>query len=68
MEEVQSILAVGAGGVSKVVKPGSIDRVFNYKYPYEYLSRFSDILARKEQLKELLKGGLADGNRPERTV
>lgn len=32
MEEVQTILAVGAGAVSKVVRPGRIDRVFNYKY------------------------------------
>lgn len=68
MEEVQSILAVGAGGVSKIVRPGRIDRVFNYKYPYEYLARFSDILTRKDALRGMLKGGLGDGDRPEGTV
>ncbi|MGI5857196.1 MAG: coproporphyrinogen dehydrogenase HemZ [Candidatus Merdivicinus sp.] len=68
MEEVQSILAVGAGGVSKIVRPGRIDRVFNYKYPYEYLARFSDILTRKDALRGMLKGGLGDGDGPEGTV
>ncbi len=55
MEEVQHILAVGAGGVSKVVMPGRIERVFNYKYPYEYIADFSDILSRKETLRGLLQ-------------
>ena len=46
MEEVQSIFAVGAGAVTKLVdrsdksKP-RIERLFNPKYPYEYLSRAS---------------------------
>ena len=40
MGEYQTIVAVGAGAVSKVVnaKNGNIERVFNYKYPYEYLN------------------------------
>ena len=44
MEETQSIFAVGAGAVTKLVdykKPGEgdtiIKRIFNPKYPYEYL-------------------------------
>ncbi len=43
MEEVHSILAVGAGAVTKLVRLGgegakhTIKRVFNPKYPYEYL-------------------------------
>ena len=46
MEEVQSIFSVGAGGVTKLVKrppKGSphtesrIERIFQPKYPYEYL-------------------------------
>ena len=44
MEEVQTIFAVGAGAVTKLVdykKPGKgttrIKRIFNPKYPYEYL-------------------------------
>jgi oxygen-independent coproporphyrinogen-3 oxidase len=45
MEEIHSIFACGAGAVSKFVdynpKDGSprvIERFFNPKYPYEYLS------------------------------
>lgn len=40
MEEVHSIFSVGAGAVSKLVSPagGKIERIFDYKYPYEYLS------------------------------
>lgn len=44
MEETQTIFAVGAGAVTKLVsakKPGDndvkIERIFNPKYPYEYL-------------------------------
>ena len=55
MEEVQTILAAGAGAVSKVVLPGEIHRVYNYKYPYEYISQFDDILARKESLHPFLE-------------
>ena len=62
MEEVQHIVAVGAGAVSKAVFPGRIERVFNYKYPYEYISRFADILSRKEQLGALLKEAGDCGN------
>ncbi|MBR7143020.1 MAG: coproporphyrinogen dehydrogenase HemZ [Clostridia bacterium] len=41
MEEVQSILACGAGGTTKLVdtEKNLIRRIFNFKYPYEYLSR-----------------------------
>ncbi len=56
MEEVQTILAVGAGAVTKVVLPGRIERAFNYKYPYEYVTQFDDILARKRALAPLLAG------------
>ena len=44
MEEVHSILAAGAGAVTKLVKHGAgedksyITRLFNPKYPYEYLA------------------------------
>ena len=56
MEEIQNILACGGGAVSKVVKPGGLERIYNFKYPYEYLDRFSDILDRKQQLSALLSG------------
>lgn len=60
MEEVHSILALGAGGVSKLVFPGGrIERSFNFKYPYEYIDRFDEILARKRELIPLWKDGMA---------
>lgn len=54
MEELQTILAAGAGGVTKLVNPsnGFIERVFNFKFPYEYLDRFDQILDRKEKVRE----------------
>lgn len=52
MEECQTVLACGAGGVTKLVssRDGSIRRVFNFKYHFEYISRFDEILARKAQI------------------
>ncbi|MBQ9746556.1 MAG: coproporphyrinogen dehydrogenase HemZ [Clostridia bacterium] len=40
MDEIQTIFAVGAGAVSKLVslEKSQIKRIFEYKYPYEYLS------------------------------
>jgi oxygen-independent coproporphyrinogen-3 oxidase len=44
MEEVMTILSVGAGGVSKILSENDkITRVFNYKYPYEYIRDFSKV-------------------------
>ena len=37
MEELHSILSLGAGGSTKMVRPGQIRRVFNAKYPKEYI-------------------------------
>ena len=44
MEETQSIFAVGAGAVTKLVRQGDsdkggyrIERIFRPKYPYEFL-------------------------------
>jgi oxygen-independent coproporphyrinogen-3 oxidase len=49
MDEVQTIFAVGAGAVTKLVKcekPFSSDnvikRLFNPKYPYEYLRVYNE--------------------------
>lgn len=50
MEEVQTILAVGCGAVTKIFRPGQkLERIFNFKYPFEYISRFSEIKQRKYQ-------------------
>lgn len=52
MEECHTVFAVGAGAVTKLKSPHGkeIERIFNYKYPYEYISGFEEILARKEKI------------------
>lgn len=49
MNELHTVLAAGAGGVSRLKDPRGeqIERIFNYKYPYEYIERFETVLARK---------------------
>ena len=53
MEETHSILACGAGGVTKLRDTGSdyLERIFNFKYPYEYISRFDELIERKARVK-----------------
>ena len=49
MEEVHTILSAGAGGSTKLVAPGGrIERIFNHKYPFEYLERFDVVRQRKQ--------------------
>ena len=47
MEEIHTILSAGAGGSTKLVIPGQrrgkIERIFNFKYPTEYIDRFEEI-------------------------
>lgn len=52
MEECHTVLAVGAGAVTKLKNPdgNEIERIFNYKYPYEYISDFDEIINRKKQI------------------
>ena len=54
MEECHTILSVGAGAVTKLKNPdgNEIERIFNYKYPYEYISDFDEILNRKKRITE----------------
>lgn len=54
MDETHTILAAGAGGVTKLRQPNGdlIERVFNFKYPYEYISRFKEIIDRKKKVKD----------------
>jgi oxygen-independent coproporphyrinogen-3 oxidase len=55
MEEIHSIFAVGAGAVSKMVsRDGTmIDRIFEYKYPYEYLAETNG-LRNEEKIKKIV--------------
>ena len=50
MDETHTILSAGAGGVTKLKAPydKKIERIFNFKYPYEYISRFDEIIERKQ--------------------
>ncbi|MBP5632850.1 MAG: radical SAM protein, partial [Clostridia bacterium] len=50
MEEDQTILACGAGSVSKRVTPGVIRRAFNVKSVEEYLARSGEMTERKREL------------------
>lgn len=54
MDETHSILATGAGGVTKLKDPhgSKIERIFNFKFPYEYIDRFDLMNERKEQVKD----------------
>lgn len=52
MEEVQSIIALGGGGVTKLVMGDRIERIFNFKNPDEYIKRFDEILKKKEEICE----------------
>ena len=54
MEECHTILSVGAGAVIKLKAPhsGEIERIYNYKYPYEYIGNFQEILNRKQYIPE----------------
>lgn len=54
MDETHSILATGAGGVTKLKDPHGpkIERIFNFKFPYEYIDRFDLMNERKVQVKD----------------
>ncbi len=54
MEETHSVLACGAGAVIKLKEPSGplIERIYNFKYPYEYISRFDELLERKAKIEE----------------
>ncbi len=54
MEETHTILACGAGAVTKLRDYSSnhLERIFNHKYPYEYNTRFDELIKRKDRIKE----------------
>jgi hypothetical protein len=58
MEEVHSIFAAGAGAVTKLVDyapidgtPRFIERMFNPKYPYEYLDETGETAMRDKLIR-----------------
>ena len=52
MEELQTVVSVGGGGVTKLVDhaAGRIVRLPNPKYPHDYLTLREKVLAQKEEL------------------
>ena len=54
MEELGTILATGGGASTKLVnrETGRIERVFNPKYPKEYIENIDSIIAQKAKIEE----------------
>jgi len=50
MDEIQTIFGAGAGAMTKLVRGGRIERVANYKYPYEYIERDFKLKREAEKL------------------
>ena len=52
MDEVHSIIALGAGAVTKLMPSydSTMHRIFNYKYPLEYIRNFENIINRKREV------------------
>ena len=50
MDESNTVIACGAGAVSKLKDPYSdrLERIFNFKNPHEYITRNPEILQRKD--------------------
>ncbi len=56
MEENQSIIALGAGASTKLVaRDGHLKRIFNYKFPLEYIKHFDTMLEKKNEAWEFCK-------------
>lgn len=57
MDETHTILACGASAVTKLREPDGpfIDRIYNFKYPYEYISRFDELIERKKGITEFYR-------------
>ncbi|MBQ6539650.1 MAG: coproporphyrinogen dehydrogenase HemZ [Oscillospiraceae bacterium] len=54
MEELCSIIAMGGGASTKLVaqETGKIERIFNAKYPYEYIDGIDRIVSAKDYIKD----------------
>ena len=51
MEEIQTIIALGAGASTKIVaNDGNLHRIFNYKFPLEYNKHFDLMLRKKDEI------------------
>ena len=52
MEELQTVVSIGGGGITKLVDPaaGRIVRLPNPKYPHDYLATLEKVLAQKGEI------------------
>ena len=52
MEELQTVVSIGGGGVTKLVDPaaGRILRLPNPKYPHDYLAMSAKVLEQKDEI------------------
>jgi len=66
MDETHTILGCGAGAVTKLKLPGTdyLERVFNFKFPYEYNDNLPEMLRRKEQVREFYDRYVFGGEAP----
>ena len=56
MDETQTILGAGCAASTKIVQPdGKITRIHNYKFPYEYINRFDELMKKKQKIYELME-------------
>ncbi|HBB71157.1 MAG TPA: coproporphyrinogen dehydrogenase HemZ [Ruminococcus sp.] len=56
MDETQTILGAGCAASTKLVYPGGkLIRIHNYKFPYEYISRFDQLMEKKKEAEECLR-------------
>lgn len=56
MDETQTIIGAGCAASTKLVYPdGKISRIHNYKFPYEYIRRFNELMQKKQEVSECLK-------------
>ena len=50
MEELHTVVSLGAGGVSKLIGGGKILRLANPKFPHDYLAGLDKVLAQKQEI------------------
>ena len=57
MGECQTVLSAGAGSVTKLKEPcgRQIERIFNFKFPFEYIGRFNELIERKDRINTFFK-------------
>ena len=51
MEELHTVVSLGAGGVTKLIQDGKILRLANPKYPHDYLSGLDQVLGQKAEIR-----------------